>query len=148
MVSGCGGQRSSQNLQSTDIGQVLLSQSSPQGIWQGKDVSLSYTINSYKPLFSLSGTLYLNSSILMSYPVIKSFFVRIHFLDADGKLISTSPIRVNLGYHTFADEESLFSLSREIPSQVEAFTFSYSGTFSDYGERRPDTTSIYYSPFR
>ncbi|MCP4342034.1 MAG: hypothetical protein GY799_24925 [Desulfobulbaceae bacterium] len=146
MIAGCGVQFSSRSLQSTEIPPVHLSQSSPDGIWQGKEVSLSYTIDSYKPLFSLSGTLQLNPSILMSYPIIKSFFFRIHFLDADGKLLSSSPIHINYGHHTFAEQESSFNFSREIPSQVEAFTFSYSGTFSDYGERFPDTTYIEYSP--
>lgn len=146
MITGCGAQFSSRSHQSTEIPPVLLSQPSPDGIWQGKEVSVSYTIDSYKPLFSLSGTLQLNSAILMSYPVIKSFFFRIHFLDADGKLLSSSPIHINYGHHTFAEQDYSLSLSKQIPSQVEAFTFSYSGTFSDYGERFPDTTYIEYSP--
>jgi len=82
----------------------------------------------------------------MSYPVVKSFFLRIHFLDAEGHFIGSSRVYTNFSYGNFADQESTISVSKEIPSQVAAFTFSYSGTFSDYGERFPDTTSIYYAP--
>ena len=146
IMTGCSAQFSSRYLHSIEIAPVLLSQPSPKGFWQGNEISIAYSIDSYKPLFSLSGTVYLDSSILMSYPVINSFFLRIHFLDGDGKLLSASPIRINFRHHTFAEQEYSFSLSREIPIQVEAFTFSYSGTFSDYGERFPDTTFIGYSP--
>jgi hypothetical protein len=146
IMTGCSAQFSSTYLHSTEIAPVLLSQPSPNGIWQSDELSIAYSIDSYKPLFSLSGTLHLDSSILMSYPVINSLFVRIHFLDGDGNLLNASPIRINFGHHTFADQEYSFNFSREIPIQVKAFTFSYSGTFSDYGERFPDTTSIGYSP--
>lgn len=145
-MTGCSAQLSSRYRQSTEIAPVLLSQSSPNGIWQGDEISISYSIDSYKPLFSLSGTVHLNSSILMSYPVIDSLFIRIHFLDANGNLLNASPIHINFMHHTFAEQEYSFAISREIPIQVEAFTFSYSGTFSDYGERFPDTIFIKYSP--
>jgi len=146
IMTGCSAQFSNRYLHPTEIAPVLLSQPSPKGFWQGDKISIAYSINSYKPLFSLSGTLHLDSSLLMSYPVIKSFFVRIHFLDGDGNLLNISPIRINYGYHTLAKEDYSFSFSKEIPVQVEAFTFSYRGTFSDYGERFPDTTTIVYSP--
>lgn len=146
ILTGCSAQLSSGYGQSTEIEPILLSQSSPKGIWQGKEISISYSIDSYKPLFSLSGTVHLDSSILMSYPVITSLFIRIHFLDTDGKLLNASPIHINFMHHTFAAQEYSFSFSKEIPFQVEAFTFSYSGKFSDYGERFPDTTFIRYSP--
>ena len=146
IMTGCSAQFSSRYSHSTEIAPVFLSQLSPNGIWQGVEISIAYSIDSYKPLFSLSGTLHIDSSILMSYPVINSFFVRIHFLDGDGNLLNASPIRINFVHRTFADPEYSFSFSREIPLQVEAFTFSYRGIFSDYGERFPDTTSIGYSP--
>lgn len=146
MTAGCSVHLQNRHPQSIEIAPVLLSHPSPKGIWQAKEVSISYKIDSYKPIFSLSGIFHLKSSLLMSFPVVKSLFVRIHFLDADGNLISTHPVNVNLGYHTFAEDETSFRFRREIPNQVEAFTFSYRGTFSDYGERFPDTRFIRYSP--
>lgn len=146
IIAGCRAQFSNRYLQADEIEPVLFSQSSPDGIWQSDDVTVSYSIDSYKPLFVLSGTLHLNSSMLMSYPVLISFFARIHFLDAAGNPLMSSPIHINSSYHTFAEEEYSFRFSQEIPIHVEAFTFSYSGRFSDYGERFPDTTFIDYSP--
>lgn len=147
-ISGCSGYIANGHLRNNTIPPVLLSQTSPGGIWQSKDIVISYTIHSLKPVFSLSGTLSIDSAIVMSYPVVRSFFVRIHFLDADGNLVDSSLLPLDYSLYNFADQQSSFSLSREIPSRVTAFTFSYSGTFSDYGEKFPDTTSIGYSPFR
>lgn len=144
VVMGCSGQFSSSNFPATEIEPVYLFQSAPNGLWQGDDISIAYTMEFSKPLFSLTGTLFLDSSVLMSFPVVRSFFLRIHFLDGDGNLLSTNSIPVNFSRGTFADDEYSISFSREIPPQVEAFSFSYSGTFSDYGERHPDTISIGY----
>ncbi|MGB3209794.1 MAG: hypothetical protein WBB19_03720 [Desulforhopalus sp.] len=146
IMTGCSAQFSNRYNQFNEIAPVLFSDTSPNGIWQGKEVSISYRIESYKPVFSLSGTLYIDSSVLMSYPVIRSFFVKIHFLDGEGKLLEASPVRINFSHQSFAEEDYSLSFSEEISAQAEAFTFSYSGRFSDYGERYPDTTYIRYSP--
>ena len=82
----------------------------------------------------------------MSYPLIKVFFVRIYFFDAGGNLLATGPVDLNFSPYSFAEEEFSFSFSRRIHIEVEAFSFGYSGTFSDYGERFPDTITIGYSP--
>ncbi len=147
-ISGCSGYLANGHLRDNAIQPVSLSESSSAGIWQSKDIVISYTIHSQKPVFSLSGTLSIDSAIVMSYPVVRSFFVRIHFLDADGNLVDSDLLPLDYSLYNFADQQSSFRLSRQIASRVAAFTFSYSGTFSDYGEKFPDTTSIGYSPFR
>ena len=146
--TGCGTQFSNSFRQSTQIEPVLFSQPSSNGVWKSNEISISYSINSYKPHFLISGTLRLNPSILMSYPLINLFFVRIYFFDAGGNLLDTSPIQINFSYHSFAEEKYSFTLSRKIAMEVESFSFSYSGTFSDYGERFPDTINIGYSPVK
>jgi len=146
MIAGCGGQLSSGYHQRTEVPVVHLSLQSREGIWQSRDVDISYTIQSYKPHFSLAGSLNFKSSLLMSYPIVNSFIARIHFLNGQGKIISSSPVNIHLSLFEFAEEEYSFHIAGEIPNQVEAFTFSYSGTFSDYGEKFPDTIRIHYSP--
>jgi hypothetical protein len=146
MMAGCGRQTPTRYHQAEEIAPVHFSQTSRSGIWQSNDLSISYTIDSRTPLFSLSGTLELNPSLVMFYPVVDSLFLRIHFLDADGKILSTSPINVSYSYRTYAVRKSSFTFTKEISGQAEAFTFSYSGTFSDYEEKYPNTTFIQYSP--
>ena len=146
IFTGCGAQFLNRHSQATKIKPVLFSQPSSIGTWKSNEISISYSIDSYKPHFLISGTLRLNPSILSSYPVITVFFVRIYFFDAGGNILDTSPIQINFSHHSFAEEEYSFNLSRRIPVEVEAFSFSYSGTFSDYGERFPDTRTIGYSP--
>jgi len=148
IISGCSGYLTTGHLRDNTIPPVAFSKTSKGGIWQSKDIVISYTIHSLQPVFSLSGTLSIDSAIVMSYPVVRSFFVRIHFLDADGNLVDSSLLPLDFSLYNFADQQSTFRISREIPSRVTAFTFSYSGTFSDYGEKFPDTTSIGYSPFQ
>lgn len=122
----------------------------PNGVaesaWQSSDLSLGFTLQKDAGSLNLDGKLFFNDALLASYPIVRYFFLRLHFLDNRGTTLSIVPVVVNYSAYQLAKNTYPIRFNAKIPAGTTKITFGYQGEFSDYGERFPDTQLIDYLP--
>lgn len=114
--------------------------------WHSSHLAVNFTFQKNNKSLSLNGNLIFSDSLLASYPVIRYYFLRIHFLNDQEKTIGTAPVLVNYSAYQFAKTSYPIKVIIDLPPGTSHITFGYDGEFSDYGERSPDTQRIDYLP--
>jgi hypothetical protein len=112
---------------------ALAAMSDKAGVWQGKDVAIHYTAGVE------AGTLHISGSIerlntIKHFSAVKYFRIYIHFLTADGIILSTKRLW-SAGPGT--DSKLIrwtFDRHYPLPPGAVAIGFSYRGAFSDSGD--------------
>lgn len=128
------------------IAAILLNNEETETSWQSSHLAVNFTFQKDNKSLSINGNLIFSDSLLNSYPVIKYYSLRVHFLNDQEKTIGTAPVLVNYSAYQFAKESYPIKVNVSLPPGTRKITFGYDGEFSDYGERFPDTQRIDYFP--
>ena len=101
--------------------------------WNAKDLLLTYSYSEAGDIFNLSGTLTFDRSLTDSFPVAKSFFLKMSFLDKEGKVLQTVDITPVISSFGIVSDKNLIRASCPKPAGASAIAFSYFGTFRGGG---------------
>jgi len=95
------------------------------GMWEGRDLWVSFDWVRSGNALKLSGTVGFFKPVADGFAALSRFTLRVHFLDTDGRVISTS------GVATAAYRKPITPLTFErnltVPPETNAMAFSYSG---------------------
>ncbi len=127
----------------------LVAEGVQNAAWPAKDLMLTYSYTEADGTFNLSGTLSLDRSLTDSFPVVKRFFLKMSFLDADGRVLETLDITPLISTFGNVPDEMPVKASSPKPAGASAIAFNYYGTFrSGNGEDMGgDGWEIFYFPF-
>ena len=112
------------------------SSGSNSGLWKTKELSVNYTYSSSSDHFNLTGFISISESITYSYSKISSLFVRVSFLDNNGKVISTNNINPLYSVGSTPPRKIKFNSNLSLPVEADAFCFSYRGEFKGDADMR------------
>lgn len=100
-----------------------------QAVWETKDLKLSYTIAKAGELWSLKGVLRFSGSLLSSFGIIKSFNLKMSFVDSSGSVIQTVDITPSYSYLSAVDQELEVTADFSVPAGSSDIVFNYHGVF-------------------
>ena len=112
------------------------SSGSNSGLWKTKELSVNYTYSSSSDHFNLTGFISISESITYSYSKISSLFVRVSFLDNNGKVISTNNINPLYSVGSTPPRKIKFNSNLSLPVEADAFCFSYRGELKGDADMR------------
>lgn len=112
------------------------SSGSNSGLWKTKELSVNYTYSSSSDHFNLTGFISISESITYSYPKLRNLYVRVSFLDNNGKVISTNNINPLYSVGSTPPRKIKFNSNLSLPVEADAFCFSYRGEFKGDGDMR------------
>lgn len=97
--------------------------------------------------FSLSGRLIFDQSVSYSFPVISRFFLKMNFLDSEGRVIET--VDITPMYPAFGSIPDKLDLraSHAAPPGTSAIAFNYFGVFQANTPASNGSWDIFYFPF-
>lgn len=99
------------------------------GLWKTRELSINYTYSSLSDHFNLTGFISISESITNTYSKIRSLYVKVSFLDKDGRVISTNNINPLYSASSVAPRKVKFNSDLSLPVEADAFCFSYWGEF-------------------
>ena len=108
-----------------------------QGSWQTKDLLVEFRYSRRRQDLQMSG-LIKPQQYLSHFNSMKYLFFRMHFLDADGKVLADQALLKSTGYRTDMPEKMPFQANLKIPPEGAAVAFSYRGRAQGGGERAED----------
>ncbi|MGW8192651.1 MAG: hypothetical protein ACWGOX_00160 [Desulforhopalus sp.] len=115
---------------------------------QTKDLVMGYTLALSGGQFTLDGDLYLNGSILNSFPLVSNFFLKMSFLDHRGNVLATTDISPLLKRAYPVPDTVKLAATGNFPPGTKAVAFSYFGEFFDNVDREDHASwPISYFPF-
>jgi hypothetical protein len=117
-------------------------------LWGGKDLQLSYSITGTGGDLLFSGHVVLDRSITDSFGAVRSFFLKMSFLDGDGHVLETVDITPLFTYQGAVPEKMNIKRSLIRPAGSKAIVFSYYGVFvANYEEGGGTDWTILSFPF-
>lgn len=125
----------------------------PEGVqraaWQGKDLTLAYSYSGSGPVFNFSGSLTFDSSLTNTFPSIKTFELKMSFLDKDGRVLQTTDITPLYSYLGRIPDELRVQASTVKPAEAVGIAFNYFGVFraGNHDDMGGDGWEIFYFPF-
>lgn len=118
------------------------------GLLQTRQLQLEYRLTSSDDGFTISGTMTMDPSIYNSFPLAKRFFLKINFLDEEGRVLSTSDISPLFNTSSYISESLQVQRSGFRPPGSTAVAFNYFGSFSgEYTHVKGDSWEVFYFPF-
>lgn len=96
-----------------------------KGAWQTKDLWINFQYLREQQDLQISGLVKLQD-YLLHYNIMKSFFLGLHFVDAEGKVLVDEAI-MSAGYRVEMPDQMAFKANLKIPPDSTAIAFSYSG---------------------
>jgi len=115
-----------------------------EGVWKTSDMSFQYSYVKDSDSLKISGNLALLVASCHRFAILDSLFVRINFIDAEGKLIQSkvlwSTVSSNYSYEWKIGERGV-----ELPPDTAAIGFSYIGRLKEAGSD-PTDMDLWCSP--
>lgn len=118
-----------------------------EGILETSDLKISYSLSDVGERLSLAGHLFFDRSLTDSFPVVESFFLKMSFLDSEGRVIETVDITPIFNTFWRIPEKLDLTVSRVQPPGSKAIAFNYFGMFRGDRIDSSDNWEIYYLPF-
>lgn len=110
------------------------------------DLKVIYSLAGAGEPFALAGTVVFDRSLVAAFPVIARFFLKLSFLDGEGRVIDN--IDITPVFNRRGPAEKLdFRVSRPAPAGSKAIAFNYFGEFLTDNIDSSDTWEISYFPF-
>lgn len=110
------------------------------------DLTIVYSLSGANQPFTLTGTLVFAQSLVYSFPIVSKFFLKMSFLDDQGRVLETTDITPVFGSMGVPDKLDL-RVTRVAPPGSRAIAFNYFGVFHSNSLEPGDTWEIYYFPF-
>jgi hypothetical protein len=115
------------------------------------DVNLTYSFSESGNMFNLAGVLSFTSSLTNSFPMVKRFFLKMSFLDGEGRVLETINITpAMLNTYTGVEQQIPVTASCPKPAGASAIVFNYFGVFRGMASNDDGPQSdwnIFYFPF-
>ena len=128
----------------------LVAEGVQNAAWNTKDMVITYSYSEAGDIFNLSGTLTFDRSLTDSFPVAKSFFLKMSFLDKEGRVLQTVDITPLISTWGFVSDRIPIRASCSKPAGASAIAFNYFGTFLGGGNDEQmggSSWEIFYFPF-
>ena len=97
-----------------------------EGDWQTRDLRVEFQYLREQQDLQISGLLK-PQDYLLHYNFLKSFFLGLHFVDAEGRVLVDEVI-ISAGYRVDMSDEMAFKANLKIPADSNAIAFSYRGS--------------------
>jgi hypothetical protein len=107
----------------------LVGEGGDSGIWSTKDLRLEYRLTVTADSLAISGPLTLSPSISNSFPVVQKFFLRLSFLDGEGRVVGSTDITPLYSSHSTMESTVTVNARRPRPAGSQAIAFNYFGVF-------------------
>jgi hypothetical protein len=101
------------------------------GSWKTRDLSMDYRYQRDQGNMELSGTVELDKSLERGFPTLEYLILRVHLLDAEGRVLESEEILTSEYRHMV--KKLSFKQSMELPQGTAAMAFSYRGRVRDVG---------------
>lgn len=101
------------------------------GSWKTRDLSIRYRYQRDQGNVELSGTVELDKSLGRSFPTLEYLTLRVHLLDAEGRVLGSKRLLTSEYRHMV--RKLPFKQSMELPPGTTAIAFSYRGRVRDVG---------------
>ena len=95
--------------------------------WKSKDLTLAYSYTESGNIFTFSGSLSFDSSLTNSFNSIKTFSLKMNFLDKDGRVLETTDITTLSNYLGTIPDELPVQTSASKPVDAAGIAFNYFG---------------------
>ncbi len=117
--------------------------------WQSKDLTLAYSYTESGNIFTFSGSLSFDSRLTNSFNSIKTFSLKMSFLDKDGRVLETVDITPLYTYMGAIPDELPVQTSASKPVDAAGIAFNYFGIFrtGSMDDMGGDGWEIFYFPF-
>ncbi len=118
-----------------------------EGLLENKDLKMSYTLSGSDVETRFTGELEFDRSLTDSFPVIKSFYFKLNWLDGEGVVLQTVDITPHYSFRNYAPSKMKIDKTLPVAPGAAAYCFNYFGVFQ--GEK-PDVTEewdIFMFPF-
>lgn len=128
----------------------LVAEGVQNAAWTTRDLTLAYSYAESGNTFNLSGSLSFDVSLTNSFAFVKTFFLKMSFLDQEGRVLETINMTPLISYFvTIPDEIPLKRVSHPKPAGATAVAFNYFGVFKNgnHEEMGGDGWEIFYFPF-
>jgi len=113
-----------------------------------RDLDLTYSYSIASEGFNLTGELIFDRSLTDSFPVVKQFFLKMSFLDAEGRVLRTFDITPLFSSFSRTPDKLPINVSCDKPAGSRAIAFNYFGVFRGTQENMGgDQWNIYYFPY-
>ncbi len=117
------------------------------GLWKTKELSVNYTYSSSSDHFNLTGFISISEHITNTYSKIRKLYVRVSFLDKNGRVISTNNINPLYSVGSTPPRKIKFNSNLSLPVEADAFCFSYFGEFKGDADMMRESQYIVKIPF-
>jgi hypothetical protein len=132
----------------TEARVALVDGSIQGGVLDAKDVKLQYNLSTTSDSFSISGKLVIDRSIRSSFPIVSKFFLKLNFLDGEGRVLGTTDITPLFATHGRIRDSLEVKKSGGLPGGSTSIAFNFFGTFkSDGNEFGGDDWDVFFFPF-
>ncbi len=117
--------------------------------WQSKDLTLDYSYTESGNTFNFSGSLSFDSSLTNSFSSVKTFFLKMNFLDKDGRVLETTDITPLISRFGALPDALPVQVSASKPTEAAGIAFNYYGVFTNGSQDNMggDGWEIFYFPF-
>lgn len=117
------------------------------GIFKTGEMQFDYQINRRDDGVGISGDISFYSSLTYSYPNIRTFIMKLSWLDANGQVIGVSDISPFYKYLGMVPEKLKINKKLEAAEGSSAMAFSYYGVFQGQKPDISDEWTISHFPF-
>ncbi len=119
-----------------------------KGLLKTKQLQLGYDLTSSDGGFTITGTMTLDPRVYSSFPIIRRFFLKMNFLDGEGRVLGTSDITPVFNTSSYISDTMEVRRSGPRPPGSTAVAFNYFGNFSSESQGvKGDDWEIFYFPF-
>lgn len=110
-------------------------------------LKIIYSVSGKGENFSLSGRLIFDQSVSYSFPIIAKFFLKMNFLDNEGRVLET--VDITPVYTAFGSmpEKLDLRVSHVAPPGSSAIAFNYFGVFQANTPASTGSWEVFYFPF-
>ncbi len=114
--------------------------------WKTDDLQLNFSALKTGNNIELTGDLIFNAMVTNTYNKIRTFNVKMSFVDNQNKVLSAMDITPMLPAYGLAPDKVKFQVQTQVPQGAEAIVFNYYGVF--FGdEGRLGETEVFHFPF-
>jgi hypothetical protein len=124
------------------------SSGSNSGLWKTTELSVNYTYSSSSDHFNLTGFISISEHITNTYSTIMKLYVRVSFLDKNGRVISTNNTNPLYSVGSTTPRKIKFNSNLSLPVEADAFCFSYFGEFIGVSDMKSESQYIVKFPFQ
>lgn len=112
-----------------EVSQIPLKTGGPhKGIWESEDITIQYQYETGTQRFEISGLIDFSDN-LKKFSTMDYFYLWIHFVAADSRIIGDKEISPQVYFYEIA--ETPFKKTIVLPPDAKSFVFSYSGFAGD-----------------